>query len=105
MHTYFVVVFAADAASLRALQKFGLDVFPQTAKRRPERQEYPFAIDGLLTIEQVETIVNAGYRVEIQDPVEKRSRVVKNVTEFPQWLEGMKKIMRRERPARRPAKG
>lgn len=104
MSEYFVIVYAPTPDSLRALQKFELDVFPQTSKRNPGREEYPYSIDGLLTIEQVEKIVKAGYRVEIQDPAEKRMRAVGNVTEFPQWLAGMKKIMKREHPGRRPAK-
>ncbi|MGE0642252.1 MAG: hypothetical protein AB7P24_01145 [Nitrospira sp.] len=104
MPEYFVIIYATDPDSLRALQKFELDVFPQTSKRNSSREEYQYSIDGLLTIEQVEKIVRSGYRVEILDPAEKRMRAADNITEFPQWLEGMKKIMKRERPSRRPAK-
>ena len=100
MQFYFVVIFAVDAAALRALQKFELDVFPQTAKRRDGIADYPYAIDGLLSIEQVEKVVQAGYRVELQDPVEKRARAAGNVVEFPDWLAGMKRAMKLERAKR-----
>jgi hypothetical protein len=104
MQDYFVVIYAEDPASLRSLQKYDLDVFPQTAKKKPGRQQYSYSIDGLLTLAQVEEVVRAGYRVEIQDPAEKRARAAQNVTEFPQWLAGMNKIMKRERPAGRATK-
>jgi hypothetical protein len=104
MSEYFVTIYAPDPNSLRALQKFALDVFPQTSKRNARWEEYQCSIDGLLTIEQVEMLVKSGYRVEILDPAEKRMRAVDNVTEFPQWLAGMKKVMKRERPGRPPAR-
>lgn len=100
MQFYFVVILAANADSLRALQKFELDVFPQTAKRKSGNADYPFSIEGLLSMAQVEQVVNAGYWVEVQDPAEKRVRGMGNTIEFPEWLEGMERIMKRERAER-----
>ncbi len=101
MDRYFVVIFARDAAALRALQKFELDVFPQTAKRADADKEYPYSIDGLLSVAEIEKVVNAGYHVLIEDPIEKRARGAGNVGEFPQWLQEMEDIVSRERRATR----
>ena len=96
MDRYFVVIFARDAANLRALQKFELDVFPQTAKQSDADKEHPYSIDGLLSMSEIEKVVKAGYRVKMEDPIEKRARGAGNVAEFPQWLEEMEDIVRRE---------
>jgi len=97
MQRYFVVIFAPDAASLRTLQKFELDVFAQTAKRSGGDSAYPYSIDGLLSLAEVETVVKAGYQVQIQEPEEKRARGAGAVTDFPQWLTGMTRTLKRER--------
>jgi hypothetical protein len=99
MDRYFVVIFARDAAALRALQKFELDVFPPTAKRAGADKEYSYSIDGLLSMPEIEKVVKAGYRVQIEDPIEKRARGAGNVAEFPQWLEQMEDMVKRERRA------
>jgi hypothetical protein len=101
MDRYFVVIFARDAAALRALQKFELDVFPQTAKRADVDKEYPYSIDGLLSVPEIEKVVKAGYRVLIEDPIERRARGAGNVAEFPQWLQQMEDLVSRERRATR----
>ena len=98
---YFVVVLARDADALRALQRFDLDVFPQTAKRRDEATDYAYSIDGLLSMAEIAEVVKEGYRVEIEDPAENRARGIDNVTEFPEWLREMQGIIRRERAAAR----
>jgi hypothetical protein len=99
MDRYFVVIFARDAAALRALQKFELDAFPQTAKRSDADKEYPYSIDGLLSVPEIEKIVKAGYRVLIEEPIEKRARGAGSVAEFPQWLQQMEDLVRRKRRA------
>jgi hypothetical protein len=97
MGRYFVVIFARDVATLRALQKFELDVFPQTAKRSDANKEYPYSIDGLLSVPEIEKIVKAGHRVLIEDPIEKRARGAGHVAEFPQWLQQMEDLVAQER--------
>jgi len=101
MDRYFVVIFAQDAASLRALQKFELDVFPPTAKWAGADREYSYSIDGLLSMPEIEKVVKEGYRVQIEDPIEKRARGAGNVADFPQWLRQMEDVVRRERKATR----
>lgn len=96
MSRYFVTVYARSADDLRHLQQYGLDLFPQTAKQeraeenqeRAEEASHPLAIDGLLTIEEVETLVGNGYQVRLDDTVEARSNTGESL-EFGDWLEGM----------------
>lgn len=105
MERYFVVIFARDAGMLRALQRFELDVFPPTSKRTDRDKDYPYSIDGLLTLAEVETVVKAGYRVLIEDPAAKRARGAESVKEFPEWLEEMQATMTRARTAGRTRRG
>jgi hypothetical protein len=98
MDRYFVVILARDAAALRALQAFELDVFPQTA-RGDVGKEFGLTIDGLLTMQEIERLVKEGYRVQIEDAAERRARGAENVIEFPEWLQRMQTVMRRERAA------
>jgi hypothetical protein len=99
MERYFGVIFARDADAMRSLQKFELDVFPQTAKRSDRDKDFPFSIDGLLTTAEIETVVKAGYRVQVQEAAEKRSRAAESPAEFSQWLQGMQVEVMRERAA------
>lgn len=103
MDRYFVVILARDAAALRALQEFELDVFPQTA-RAGAAKEFAFSIDGLLSMEEIERLVKEGYRVHVEDAAERRARGPENVIDFPDWLQGMQTVMRRERAAARKAR-
>src|SRR5262245_10011963 len=97
MERYFVEIFARDADAMRSLQKFELDVFPQTAKRSYRVSDFPFSIDGLLTMAEVETVVKAGYRVHVQDTAATRSRAAESPAEFSQWLDGMQAELTQER--------
>jgi hypothetical protein len=99
MERYFCVILARDADAMRSLQKFDLDVFPPTAKRSNLDKDFPFSIDGLLTTAEIETVVKAGYKVQIHESADQRSRAAERPAEFSQWLEGMQAEVRRERAA------
>jgi hypothetical protein len=99
MERYFVVVLARDADGMRALQKFEFDLFAQTAKRSGRDKDYPFSIDGLLSPPEIEQLKQAGYRVQVQDPVEKRARGAQNPADFSQWIQGMQPALASERAA------
>jgi hypothetical protein len=99
MERYFAVILARDADAMRSLQRFELDVFPQTAKRSDLDKDFPFSIDGLLTAPEIETVVKAGYRVQIHEPADQRSRVAETPAEFSEWLSGMQAEVTRERAA------
>lgn len=105
MDRYFVVILARDAAALRALQKFELDAFPQTAKQADRDKDYPFSIDGLLSMADIEKVVKAGYRVHVEDAAENRARGAGNTMDFSKWLQGMEAVLRQERAAAAKTRG
>lgn len=103
MERYFGVILARDADAMRSLQKFELDVFPQTAKRSDLDEDFPFSIDGLLTSAEIETVVKAGYKVRINESADQRMRAAESPAEFPEWLEAMQAEVTRERAAAKKA--
>ena len=82
---FFVKVFAADPATLRRLRDYELDLFKATARER----EGDFAIDGLLTLDDVGRLVHAGYRVLVEEHSSKRARATAGTVGFREWLQGM----------------
>ena len=101
MNRYFVTVYARTADDLRRLQQHGLDLFGQTAKKARSRVPYPFSIEGLLTTEQVETLVKDGYRVTLEEPAEARSHAAADTVEFSAWLERMQPALVTDKAVRR----
>src|SRR5262245_55187314 len=99
MERYFGVIFARDAVAMRSLQKFELDVFPQTAKRSDRDPDFPFSIDGLLTPADIDAVVKAGYRVQVHEAADQRSRAAEVPAEFGDWLQTMEGELTRERAA------
>jgi hypothetical protein len=79
-------VVARTRQSLRDLAEEDLDLFQATAK---EAEEGRCTIEGLLTIEEVQRLVEDGYEVVVHEEASKRSRAQTETIEFPQWLEGM----------------
>jgi len=100
MSRYFVTVYARSADDLRRLQQHGLDLFPQTAKRDPsDEASHPFTIDGLLSVDEVETLVGTGYQVRLEDTVEARSNSGEPV-EFQEWLETLQPTLASDKRVR-----
>jgi hypothetical protein len=97
MPKYFIVVFARDEAKLRDLQKYGFDLFPQTAKKSDAVPGVGYAIDGLLELTEVERLVSDGYRVLIEDTEARRSRASEGAVEFNQWMQRMRPMLERQR--------
>ena len=82
---YFVTVLASDSRSLSELGGHGLDLFQATARRSAEGGS---AIEGLVTMEEVERLVDAGYQVLVEEESSKRARATETV-EFDEWLRDM----------------
>lgn len=97
MSKYFVAVYARDEASLRGLQKYGFDLFAQTAKKSGAVPDFGFAIDGLLELPEIERLIADGYRVLIEEPEARRSRASESPVEFNQWMERMQPALERQR--------
>ena len=83
---YFVTIFAPNRASLRDLGTEGLDVFQATAKENPNGT---YSIDGLVTLAQVETLLDGDYEVLIREDASKRARARTETTEFVNWMREM----------------
>ena len=60
---YFVEVTAPTKQSFINLQKFELDLFPPTSKSTEKNE---FTIEGLLTSEEVNRLVQKGYKVLVK---------------------------------------
>lgn len=109
MNRFFVTVYAKGADDLRRLQKHELDVFAHTAKKVDAHAEgspaakagFGFAIEGLLSSPEVETLVKDGYRVLVEDTVEARSQPSGKAAEFADWLERMKPLIAKDKTVRR----
>ena len=82
MNRYFVKVIAPDAVSLRRLQKFDFDLFHPTARQTEDKRA---TIDGLLTMEQIEKLVLAGYQVLVEEESSKRAHGQREILTFEEW--------------------
>jgi hypothetical protein len=83
---FFVKVFAAGKRQLLELQKFDVDLFQPTARAT----EAEAVIEGLLTMDEVERLVKAGYRVLVEEESSKRARA-RDVIELGHWLQERRK--------------
>ena len=79
---YFVTVLAGDPHSLRKLGSHGMDLFQATSR---ETAEGNGAIEGLLTTDEIEQLIDGGYRVVVEEEASKRARATQTA-EFEQWL-------------------
>ena len=80
---YFVTVVARSRQLLRDLSGEDLDLIQATAR---EIEEGRCTIEGLLTIEEVQRLVDAGYEVVVHEEASKRARAQTETIEFDQWL-------------------
>jgi hypothetical protein len=81
---YFVTVQAPTGRAMIKLAEFELDLFQATARETADGG----AIEGLLTLEEIGRVVDAGYQVTVEEPDSARSRSHETAT-FDEWLEGM----------------
>ena len=85
MKRYFVTVRAPSHQAMVDLAGFHLDLFQATAQAL---EDAGGAIQGLLTLDEVGRLVDAGYRVTVEEPDTARARAHETST-FADWLEGM----------------
>jgi hypothetical protein len=84
---FFVTVFARDRAALRQLADFDLDLFQATARAGEEGEEP--RIEGLLSLEEIGRLVEAGYRVAVEATESSRSRAAEQVIQAQDFLKSM----------------
>jgi hypothetical protein len=78
---FFVTITAADPAKLREVGRFGLDLFSHRAgEEGPE-------IGGLVSLEDIGRLVEAGYRVTVHETDRPRRR--HEYVEFDAWRKEM----------------
>lgn len=82
---YFVKVTGSGARAFARLRSLDLDLFVPTFKREKEDR---VSIEGLLTLREVEQLVDFGFSVTVEEPDMKRSRP-HEVIDFGEWLRGM----------------
>jgi hypothetical protein len=85
MKRYFVTVLAATRQAMVDLAGFHLDLFQATAQGL---EDSGGVIQGLLSLEEIGRLVDAGYRVTVEEPDTARARA-HDTSEFADWLEGM----------------
>ena len=83
---YFVTVHVAAGQNMTDLARFELDLIQATALATDQADGE--TIEGLLDLDQIGTLVRAGYRVTVEQPDYARSRA-DQITTFEEWLEGM----------------
>ena len=85
---FFATIHAPGEDELRGLQAFHLDVFQATAKGVDEGG---VSIEGLLTLEDVGRLVQAGYRVVVEDPMEARVRSTDEQVALEDWRKSVER--------------
>ena len=85
---YFVEVIASNKQQLINLQKFELDLFQPTAKSIGAKE---FKIDGLISLDDINKLVENGYKVVIKSESMKKTPAVQETTSFQEWSETAKK--------------
>ena len=85
---YFVEVIASNKQQLINLQKFELDLFQPTAKSIDDKE---FKIDGLISSDEINKLVENGYKVVIKKESMKKTPAVQETTSFQEWSETAKK--------------
>jgi hypothetical protein len=85
---YFVEVIASNKQQLINLQKFELDLFQPTAKSIDDKE---FKIDGLISLDDINKLVEKGYKVVIKNESTKKTPAVQQTTSFQEWSETAKK--------------
>ena len=85
MKRYFVTVRAPSRQAMVDLAGFHLDLFQATAQAL---EDAGGEIQGLLTLDEIGRLVDAGYQVTVEAPDLARARAHETST-FAEWLEGM----------------
>lgn len=82
---FFVEVRAQSPEAVRRLHAFGVDLFRTTAAEHPEDG---FGIEGLLSLDEVGRLVEAGYPVLVSEESSRRAASLGDVSDFAEWLAG-----------------
>lgn len=84
---FFVTIIGKGRSALLTLAKYNLDLINSTTKTTKQKE---FAIDALLTLEQVGKLVEYGYTVLVKEESSKLARARPQMVEFEDWIKAMK---------------
>lgn len=80
---YFVTIYSSNKYQLLSLRDYDLDIFKQTAKIAEEEN---YAIDGLLTLDEIAQLVESGYQILVREEVSTKERSPLKVRSFQQYI-------------------
>jgi carboxypeptidase T len=80
---FFVTVISPTKAALVALGWYCFGLFPRTTEITANNE---FTTKGLLDLEEIGSLVNAGYHVLVEEHVSKRARARTEAVEYEDWL-------------------
>lgn len=84
---FFVTITASNREKFLTLHTYEMDLIVPTSKIGKRTS----TIDALLTQEDIEKLVKAGFSVKVKEEASKKSRAHEEVTEnFQDWLRDMK---------------
>lgn len=90
---FFVTISIPNRRLLSNLSKIDLDLFQQTLKEQKRKGTY--AIQGLLSLQQIGEMVRQGYPVQVEEESAQRSRAHLEVAELEDWLEFTKPLLKK----------
>ena len=98
---YFVRVFASDRQMLVWLGSLDLDIVSHTAAHTTAMgaavgAAEQVAVEALVTLDEVQKLVDAGYAVLVEENADRRARAAREVSTFDEWLKGMLEDLERE---------
>lgn len=87
---YFARIFASDRRMLVRLGALDLDIVSHSASHAvtADAQEQ-IAVEALVTMEEVQKLVDAGYAVLVEENADRRARAATEISTFDEWLKGM----------------
>lgn len=92
---YFVEIMASNKHQLINLQKFELDLFPPTVKKDDNKNK--FTIEGLITLDEVNKLVENGYKVFVKKEAIKKTPATEEVVPFQNIIEKREQSFREDK--------
>lgn len=81
---FFTTISTDGKKGLRRLADYDIDLIVSSAAVEEEEAH----VEAILSFEEIERLVDAGYEVRVADPVERRANVSEFIG-FEEWLRGM----------------
>jgi hypothetical protein len=83
---FFVTIVSTKKQKVRFLKHYDYDLFREALKSKKDKE---FTIEGMLTLAQIERLVEDGYKVMINEEASTRARGRPQVIDFKTWLSEM----------------